>query len=74
MATLTPAYGRDYKSKAAVFEDLNAGKDFIFNDITSPWDGKYCSIRDFKEGERHQVRWHHITKVAVFTVKNGKAV
>ena len=29
MITLTPAYGRDYKSKAAVLEDWNAGKDFI---------------------------------------------
>ena len=27
--TLTPAYGRDYKSKAAVIEAFDAGKDFI---------------------------------------------
>lgn len=26
--TVVPAYGRDYKSKAAVMEDWNAGKDF----------------------------------------------
>ena len=28
--TLTPAYGRDYKSKAAVLADLKADKDFLF--------------------------------------------
>lgn len=26
---LSPAYGRDYKSKAAIIADLKAGKDFI---------------------------------------------
>lgn len=29
--TLTPAYGRDYKSQAAVYDDLNADKDFVCN-------------------------------------------
>ena len=37
---LTPAYGRDYKSKQAVLDDFNADKDFIFNQLGSPWDGK----------------------------------
>ena len=27
--TLLPAYGRDYKSKKAILNDLNAFKDFI---------------------------------------------
>lgn len=27
--TLQPAYGRDYKSRAAVLADLKAGKDFL---------------------------------------------
>jgi hypothetical protein len=27
--TLTPAYGRDYKSKKAVVQDWEDGKDFI---------------------------------------------
>ena len=38
--TLTPAYGRDYKSKAAVMADFDANKDFIIADISSKWDGK----------------------------------
>ena len=38
--TLTPAYGRDYTSKAKALSDWNGDKDFIINDIASRWDGK----------------------------------
>ena len=38
--TLTPAYGRDYKSKAAVIKDFEADKDFIISDFGNRWDGK----------------------------------
>lgn len=31
--TAVPAYGRDYKSKKAVMDDWNAGKDFLIQDI-----------------------------------------
>lgn len=31
--TAVPAYGRDYKSKKAVMEDWNAGKDFLIQDM-----------------------------------------
>lgn len=31
MATLTPAYGRDYKNKKEALADFEAGKDFIYN-------------------------------------------
>ena len=41
--TLTPAYGRDYKSIKEVEKAFYDNKDFIFNDITSPWDGKPCN-------------------------------
>lgn len=41
MATVTPAYGRDYKSKAAALADWKAGKDFR-HALT----GQYLSIRD----------------------------
>lgn len=33
--TLVPAYGRDYKSKRALLEDWEAGKDFIAYDVRS---------------------------------------
>lgn len=38
--TLSPAYGRDYKSAKAVKEDFNADKDFIIEDVVNPWCGK----------------------------------
>jgi hypothetical protein len=44
--TIVPAYGRDYKSAAAAKADWEAGKDFRIADISSPYDGKYCSKRD----------------------------
>jgi len=37
----TPAYGRDYKSKAAVLADWLAGKDF-----RCAMSGRYLSVRD----------------------------
>ena len=40
-ATVLPAYGRDYKSKAAALADWQAGKDFQ-HALT----GQYLSIRD----------------------------
>lgn len=46
--TLTPAYGRDYKSAKAAKADYAAGKDFILNDITSRYDGKPINKQDVK--------------------------
>ena len=46
MPTLTPAYGRDYKSAAEAIEAYKSGKDFVLHDPTSRWNGCYCSIRD----------------------------
>lgn len=41
--TLTPAYGRDYKSKKAVMEDFDADKDFVIADIFSGNCGRYVN-------------------------------
>jgi hypothetical protein len=62
MATLTPAYGRDYTRADAAREAFLAGKDFIFNEVGSRWDGKPCSIRDFKADETPSVtiRYNHL--------------
>ena len=67
MPTLTPAYGRDYKSKKEVEHALTAGHDFILNDIMSPYDGKPCSARDFA-GQSITVRWSGMRKVAVIKI------
>ncbi len=42
--TLLPAYGRDYKSKKAILNDLNALKDFIVSHT-----GQYINKQQFKE-------------------------
>ena len=41
--TVTPAYGRDYKSAKAAKADWNADMDFILQDISSRWDGMLCN-------------------------------
>ena len=68
MATLTPAYGRDYKSKAEAEADFRAGKDFIYNQYGDRYDGKPCSIRDFEEGSQHQIRYQKNTKVFIVKI------
>jgi hypothetical protein len=40
MITLTPAYGRDYRSRRAVLADWEANRDFILYAFEDPWDGK----------------------------------
>ncbi len=66
IATLTPAYGRDYKSKRAVLADWNAGKDFVYNDVRSPWDGKYANKADLK-GQTVRLRYDRLRKLIVVT-------
>jgi len=38
--TLTPAYGRDYKTAQEALKDYNAGKDFTLNSFGDRWDGR----------------------------------
>ncbi len=63
--TLTPAYGRDYKSKSAAEADFKAGKDFVLNE---PYGTTYCSISDFAPGVRVKVRYKKLTQVTVVTI------
>jgi len=45
---LQPAYGRDYKSKAALLDDWNDGKDF-----SECGTSRYINIRDFEKYCQH---------------------
>ena len=65
MMTLTPAYGRDYTSKAKCLADWENGKDFIINDVMSRWDGKPVSIRDMNETVK--IRYKALTQVFVWS-------
>ena len=44
MLTLTPAYGRDYKSRQTVINDLRANRDFVVADIVSPDCGRVINL------------------------------
>ena len=45
---LIPAYGRDYKSQSALYDDLKANKDFRIVDYFNGLDGRYINRSQFK--------------------------
>jgi hypothetical protein len=69
MMTLTPAYGRDYNSVKAVKKAFDDGLDFIVNDISSPWDGKYTSKYELARCriDRVMIRYGKLRKIAPFS-------
>ena len=64
---VTPAYGRDYPSKAKAIADWDADKDFILQDITSRWDGKPINKSQAQEAgfSAVNIRYKRNTQVAV---------
>jgi len=63
---LSPAYGRDYKSKAEVLSAFNSEKDFIINSVMPGYAGLYCSKRDLssfiRDGFTHiEIRYRKMT-------------
>jgi hypothetical protein len=68
--TLSPAYGRDYKSKKAVQADFEEGKDFIICDIMSPYDGRPANKQNMVESGYKQVniRYNKLRKVCVIKI------
>lgn len=68
--TLTPAYGRDYKSAKAVKEDWAAGKDFVVADVMDPYCGKPINREDaVKAGiTTVNIRYKKLTQVCVVKV------
>ena len=59
---LTPAYGRDYHSAAKAKGDFLAGRDFVLEDFTSPWDRKPCNLEAFASGVIVQLYYDHNRK------------
>lgn len=70
--TLVPSYGRDYKTAEAVLKDWVGGKDFTIADISSPWNGKQCSTRDFDDRTTLKIRYHR--KENIVFVRSEKIV
>jgi hypothetical protein len=67
--TLTPAYGRDYKNRAQIIADLNAGKDFMAHS----YDGSgYINLPQMDDGQ-YQVRDASQRKLWIVNVKNHVA-
>lgn len=61
--TITPAYGRDYKTAKAAKADYHTNKDFIVADFHSPWDGKPVNKEQLTD-ERHVIiRFNNLRKV-----------
>ena len=66
MTTLTPAYNRDYKNKNDVLTDFNNNKDFIVNDMFSPYNGKYCNKSDIKNTYKSvKIRYNKLQKIII---------
>ena len=68
LTALTPAYGRDYHDATAAKGDFLAGRDFILNDITSPWDRKPCNIDAFEHGVTVNIYYYNKQKSTVVKV------
>lgn len=68
---LIPAYGRDYKSAAAVKADFEAGKDFIVQDYFSPYDGKPANKESLVQAgvKRVEIRYARLAKLVVVKVQ-----
>ena len=66
--TLTPAYGRDYKSAKAVKADFDANKDFVVADMFSG-SGRYANKQDLPAGSSVNIRYNKLRDVVVIKVK-----
>jgi hypothetical protein len=65
--TLTPSYGRDYKSAKEVKADWDANKDFTIADVFGGQAGRQINKQDAPTGT-HNIRYNNLTKVCVITV------
>jgi hypothetical protein len=67
--TLTPAYGRDYKSKREVLQSWIDCKDFIISNLQSRWDGKPMNRADAETSNEFsfRVRYKALTMQASLT-------
>lgn len=66
--TVSPTYGRDYKSKAEAERAFRSSKDFQMQSVVSGFAGSYCSVRDFAPGIKVKVRYGKMQKGMVVTV------
>jgi hypothetical protein len=63
MFTVSPAYGRDYRSAEAAIADWDAGKDFILRYPLSA--GTYINKPQVESGARVTIRYKNLTRSTV---------
>jgi hypothetical protein len=61
--TVSPAYGRDYKSAKEAMKDWKDGKDFRCRP-----QGVYTSIRDWKLDDVIEIRYNKLMDVAIYEI------
>jgi len=61
-ATLLPAYGRDYSTKAAAVADFEAGKDFL---LTNDARLTYINREQIAPGTKVNIRYSSARRVAI---------
>ena len=61
--TLSPAYGRDYKSKAEVQKDWDAGKDFVIETMMHPDCGRPMNKEQVSDSEAISIRYKGMTQI-----------
>lgn len=66
---IKPAWGRDYKSKKALLDDWNQGRDFIIANVGKDMD-RYINIHDAKRSAPMTInaRYNKLRNVCVFEV------
>ena len=72
MLIITPAYGRDYKSKKAALADFEANKDFVIENVNYIDCGRYVNAEQLRPGDRVQLRFDRLRKVAIVVVPEIK--
>jgi hypothetical protein len=67
--TVTPAYGRDYRSRKAAVAAWEAGDDFILACYGHPFDGLPCNVESLQEGgdtyDSVNIRYNRLRAVCV---------
>ena len=71
--TVTPAYGRDYKSAKAAIVDWQAGNDFVICCFGHPGDGRYINkAQADDEGASVRIRYKKLTQITEALAPNPK--
>ena len=67
---VSPAYGKDYKTKKELMEGYAAGHDFQIHDMNHPEYGRYININDHPVGTTFMVR--HNKQMRVTPIEKRK--